>query len=342
MSRRPDGRFRRLKANIVDHPRFGAALVLVSAVTVQGGQALGKIGFTVADPLAMTAMRFGFGALVLWVVFRPGLPRGRRTWLAVLSLGIALIGTNLFFYQAAARLPLGLAVIIQFLGPLAVAMIGARRKRHVLWALLAIAGVVLIGYEPTAVLSWLGIGLAAISGACFGLYVVLTARVGALTSGGAGMTWATSVAAIVTVPMGVVADPAAFVSPTALGIGVGVALLSTVIANTVELFALRRIPPRTFGVIVSAEPAIAALLGLVVLGEHLGIAQWLAIALIIGASVGATLETSDDSGSVRQPEADSAVPHPPVSDPAVPDPPVSDPPVPASGSRVPIRDTPDP
>ena len=276
----------------------GAWLVVVSATSVQCGQALAKLAFPWAAPAVVVGLRFGLGALVLWALFRPRPPADAGTWRAVLSLGTALAGVNLFFFEAAARLPLGLAVTVQFLGALVVSLAGARRPRHALWALLAAGGVALINFEPAGEVSWSGLGFAAASAVCWGAYVVLTARVGARTSGGEGLTWATTWAAVLTVPVGLVVDPGALADQRVLGLGLGVALLCTVLANSLELAALRRIPTRVFGVLVSLEPAVAALAGLVLLGEHLAPAQWIAVGAIVAASVG----IAADSGAKRDRE----------------------------------------
>ena len=275
----------------------GAWLVVVSATSVQCGQAVAKLAFPWAAPAVVVGLRFGLGALVLWALFRPRPPADAGTWRAVLSLGTALAGVNLFFFEAAARLPLGLAVTVQFLGALVVSLAGARRPRHALWALLAAGGVALINVEPAGDVSWSGLGFAAASAVCWGAYVVLTARVGARTSGGEGLTWATTWAAVLTVPVGLVVDPGALADQRVLGLGLGVALLCTVLANSLELAALRRIPTRVFGVLVSLEPAVAALAGLVLLGEHLALAQWIAVGAIVAASVG----IAADSGAKRGP-----------------------------------------
>lgn len=276
----------------------GAWLVVVSATSVQCGQAVAKLAFPMAAPALVVGLRFGLGALVLWALFRPRPPADAGSWRAVLSLGTALAGVNLFFFEAAARLPLGLAVTVQFLGALVVSLAGARRPRHALWALLAAGGVALINFEPAGEISWSGLGFAAASAVCWGAYVVLTARVGARTSGGEGLTWATTWAAVLTVPVGLVVDPGALADQRVLGLGLGVALLCTVLANSLELAALRRIPTRVFGVLVSLEPAVAALAGLVLLGEHLALAQWIAVGAIVAASVG----IAADSGVTRDRE----------------------------------------
>ena len=285
----------------------GAWLVVVSATYVQCGQAMAKLAFPWASPVVVVALRFGLGALVLWALFRPRPPADAGTWRAVLSLGTVLAGVNLFFFESAARLPLGLAVTVQFLGALVVSLAGARRPRHALWALLAAGGVVLINYAPAAEVSWVGLGFAAASAVCWGAYVVLTAHVGARTSGGDGLTWATTWAALLTVPVGLVVDPGALADHRVLGLGLGVALLCTVLANSLELAALRRIPTRVFGVLVSLEPAVAALAGLALLGERLTLAQWLAVGAIVAASVGVAADPGGARERTRKPAGESLV-----------------------------------
>lgn len=284
----------------VSRQRSGAWFVVGSAVSVQAGQALAKLGFPYAPPVVFTALRFGFGALVLWLVFRPSLPRDMRTWGWIAALGSVMIGANLFLYESVARISLGVAVTMQFLGPLTVALIGSRRVRHVLWAALAAVGVVVINYAPGADVSWSGVGFALVSAACFGGYVVLSARVGARTEGSSGITWATAWAALFTVPLGLVVEPQAFASPKVLVIGLGVAVLCSVVANSLEFHALRRIPARVFGVLVSLEPAVAALAGLVVLGELLAARQWLAVVAIVAASVAVALDSREPANRTHQ------------------------------------------
>lgn len=269
---------------------FGSLLVVISVLAMQGGQAVAKLGFPLAGPLPITALRFGLGAIVLWAIFRPRLPTDRRTLLAVVALGTSLAGVNGFIYKSIEHLPLGLAVTVQFVGALMISLFRSRRLRHLIWALLAAAGVVVINYVPEDAPSVVGIAFALASAACWGAYILLSAHVGARISGGGGITLATAWAALLTVPLGVVSDPRAFVDLPVLGVGLVVAVLCTVVANSLELHALRHIPARVFGVLVSLEPAVAALLGLMLLHEHLTPFQWLAIAATVSASIGVTTD----------------------------------------------------
>lgn len=269
----------------------GVGLVLISVVAMQVGQAVAKLAFPLTSPVMMTALRFGLGALVLCGLFRPRWPTDSRTRWAVIALGTVLAGTNLFVYESAARMPLGLAVAVQFTGALAVSLATSRRIHHVVWVLVATGGVLFLYSGPVNAISTAGVVYGVASAACWGAYILLTSYVGSRTRGGEGMALATTWAALLTVPLGVFADPHAFTSPAVLAAGLGVALLCTVIANSLELRSLRHMTSRVFGVLVSLEPAIAALSGLVLLGEHLTLPQWLAITAIVTASIGITADT---------------------------------------------------
>lgn len=267
----------------------GVGLALLGIVSIQSGQALAKLAFPIAGPLPMTALRFGLGAIILLLLWRPRLPTQRRTQLAILALGSSLAGLNVFIFLAFERLPLGLATTLQFLGPLAISLLGSRRRRlHAVWALLSAFGVMLVVGDPTGNISAPGVAFALISAVCMGAYIVLSAEVGARTSGGTGLALATAWAALLTVPLGFGADPSAFTHGPVLAAGLGVAILSTVLANSFELHALRKLPASVFAVLVSLEPAIAALAGLALLGEQLTAWQWFAIGCIVTASIGAT------------------------------------------------------
>lgn len=276
----------------------GVLMVVISVLAMQAGQAVAKQTFSLASPVVVTALRFGLGALVLWTVFRPRWPTDSRTQWAVIALGTALAGTNLFIYESAARMPLGLAITMQFVGALAVSLATSRRLHQVVWVLVAAVAVGFLYSGPLGAASGTGVAYAAASAVCWGGYIVLTSYVGSRTPGGQGMALATAWAAVLTVPLGLLADSRAFVNPAVLVAGLGVALLCSVVANSLELRALRRISSRVFGVLVSLEPAVAALAGLVLLGEHLSLLQWCAISAIVAASIGITTETR--CGTARQ------------------------------------------
>lgn len=288
----------------------GSSMVVASAVCLQSGQALAKLGFTWASPVTMTALRFGLGAAVLWLMFRPQMLRDGRSWAAVVGMGIAVAGANAFVNEAAARLSFGLAVTIQFLGPLTVAMLGIRRWLELLWIILAATGVIVINNDPHASLSTPGLLYAAASALCWGGYVISAAAVSSRTSGTTGLVWASICAAVLTVPLPLATETGAFVRPYALGVGLAVAVLCTVIANSLELNSLRRIPPSVFGILVSLEPVVAAAVGYLLLGDKITILQGAAIGLIVAASIGTTTTHNHPSQRAFQAHPQPSMSHP--------------------------------
>ena len=243
--------------------------------------------FSAVGSLGTVALRLSFAAAVLMLLWRPSLRMNRRTWPVVLGYGVTLGSMNLCFYLALARIPLGIAVTIEFLGPLTVALAGSRRWLDALWAVLAAGGVVLL-MEGRGDLSLIGVLFALAAGTFWGLYILLGAALGRHTTAGNGLALAMAVAALVAVPFGVADSGTALLRPGVLAAGLGVALLSSVIPYSLDLEALRRLPPRVFGILMSLEPAMAALIGLIVLQESLHGPQWLAVLCVVAASAGAT------------------------------------------------------
>jgi inner membrane transporter RhtA len=231
-------------------------------------------------------LRLFFAAAVLMLLWRPSLHMDRRVWTVVLSYGVILGLMNLCFYLALDRLPLGIAVTIEFLGPLAVALAGSRRWLDAFWAVLAAAGVVLL-MEGRGDLDAVGVAFALAAGMFWGLYILVGAALGRHTTEGNGLALGMAVAALVAVPFGVADSGTALIQPWVLVAGLGVALLSSVIPYTLDLEALRKIPPRVFGILMSLEPAMAALIGLIVLQEALQWSQWVAVLCVVAASAGA-------------------------------------------------------
>ncbi len=262
-------------------------LLLGGIISVQFGAALAKGLFPVIGAAGAAGVRLAFAAVVLLAVWRPSLRMTRRQWLVVLGYGAVLGLMNLAFYEALQRLPLGIAVTIEFLGPLAIALAGSRRWLDALWALLAAAGVALLADLGGGV-SLLGILFALAAAVCWASYILLGAKLGEHTAGGSGLAIGMAMGAVVIAPFGVAEAGSALLNPTILLIGFGVALLSSVIPYSLELEALRKIPPRLFGVLMSVEPAVAALAGVLILGESLLPVQWLAIMCVVTASAGAT------------------------------------------------------
>lgn len=263
------------------------ALVLLGIVSVQLGSAVAKQLFGTVGSFGTVALRLFFAAVVLILLWRPPVRMNRRAWTAVLSYGVVLGLMNLCFYLALARIPLGIAVTIEFLGPLAVALAGSRRWLDAFWALLAADGVALL-MGGRGDLDLVGLLFALAAGACWGLYILVSAALGRHTAEGNGLALGMAVAALVAVPVGVADGGTALIQPWVLVAGLGVALLSSVIPYSLDLEALRRLPPRVFGILMSLEPAMAALVGLIVLQELLHWSQWIAVVCVVIASVGAT------------------------------------------------------
>jgi inner membrane transporter RhtA len=255
---------------------------------VQVGAALATKLFVHLGPAGTVLVRVLFAALVLWAIWRPR-PRahsGAQLRLAAL-FGLALAFMNLSFYEALDRIPLGVAVTLEFLGPLGVALAGSRSRLDVLWALLAAAGVALLGGGGAA--NATGVLLALAAGGFWAAYILLNARVGRAFAGGDGLAIAMAIGTLPLIPFGVAAAGSQLLHPSLLAAGFGVALLSSVIPYSLELEALRRMRPQPFGVLMSIEPAMAALAGFVVIGQGLSPLDVAGIALVVAASAGATL-----------------------------------------------------
>ncbi|MEU7857349.1 EamA family transporter [Nonomuraea sp. NPDC049141] len=270
-----------------------SGLVLLAIFSVQLGAGFAKELFAALPPSAVVFLRIGAGALIMGAVARPKLKGMSWRDLGVgVAFGVTLAVMNLVFYEAIARLPLGIAVAIEFLGPLGVAVAASRRRLDLLWIGLAAAGVALLApWGQSASISWVGIGLAMAAGACWAAYILLSASVGRRFPGTTGLSFAMIVSALVIAPVGITSGGGDLLQPQLLLIGLGVGLLSSVIPYSLELNALRRMPKHVFGILMSLEPAMAALVGVVVLGEMLHAQQWAAIICIVAASLGTTRAT---------------------------------------------------
>lgn len=266
--------------------------VLLAMVTIQSGASVAKQLFPVIGPAGTTALRVGFSALMLWLVFRPWrhLPKGRN-WRAVIVYGVCLGGMNLLFYLAIARIPLGIGVALEFTGPLAVALFSSRRRLDLLWVALALGGILLLLPDMRSVdaLDPVGVMLALAAGACWAGYILFGQRAGTLASGGITVALGMTVAAAFLVPIGVISAGSALLSWQVIPLAIAVAALSSALPYSLEMVALKNLPAQSFSVLMSLEPAIAALAGFLLLSELLSLTQWLAILLVIGASLGSTL-----------------------------------------------------
>lgn len=274
--------------------RTAPLLVLGSVVSVQLGQAVGKDLFSQLTPSGVVALRLGIAATVLVAVCGPRLPCAPRAALPALGFGTAIAGMNLI-YPALARLPLGTATSVQLLGPLALALLNARRLFDAGFAVLAACGVWLFyGHGDAPPLTGLGFALA--SGAAMATYLLLSRNAGRDDRGNATLALAVCWAALLWLPAGIAENGAALCRPAVLVTGAIVALLSAVVPYSLDLSALRRLPPRTVGVLESLEPAVAGIAGAVVLAEVLSAVQWTAIACVCAAAAGA-VATAQGAGS---------------------------------------------
>ncbi|MCC6175607.1 MAG: EamA family transporter [Chloroflexi bacterium] len=270
--------------------RLPAPLLAILAIAfIQVGAAIAKGLFPVLGPAGTVFLRVAFSALILGALYRPRPFAAQGSDLvAAAGLGLALGGMNLSFYAALDRIPLGVAVTLEFIGPLGLAIAGSRRRLDVLWAVLAGAGILLLARGDVR-LDPLGIAFALVAGGLWAAYILLTARVGRAFSGGDGLAIALAVAAVLLIPVGVVSAGGRLFEPRLLALGLAVALLSSTIPYSLEMASLRRLPARVFGVLMSLEPALGALVGAAALGEVLGPREVLAIGLVVAASFGATL-----------------------------------------------------
>jgi inner membrane transporter RhtA len=263
-------------------------LVVVGIVSVQVGAAFAKDLFTTISPTAIVWLRLVTSALVLTAFARPRLRgRSREDWLVVAGFGVSLGVMNWAIYQSFARIPLGIAVTIEFIGPLTLAVLGSRRARDLVWVGLAALGVLLLGFE-LADLTVAGVLFALLAGAAWAAYILLSARTGARWPGLDGLAVASVLATgLLTVPA-VLAGGSTLLDGHVLLVGAMIGLLSSVIPYSCEMVALRTLPPSVFGILMSLEPAAATLAAVVVLHELVTPLQAIAIACVIAASVGAT------------------------------------------------------
>ncbi|GAB2548584.1 DMT family transporter [Brachybacterium huguangmaarense] len=269
------------------------AMIIGSCVSLQFGAALASQLFPALGSWGVTTLRLGLAAVVLLLVVRPAVHRWDRVqWRSVILFGLALGAMNGSFYAALSRIPLGTAVAIEFLGPLVLSAVLSRRAADLACVAVALAGVSLFGVESLAgitSLDPLGVVLALVAGLFWACYVLTSARVGETVPGHGGLAVAVGVGALALLPVGAGGVARAVVEPHLLLLAIGCALLASVIPYALELSALRRLPRHVFGILLSLEPAIAAVAGLLLLGQPMTVLGVIAIALVVAASVGTTL-----------------------------------------------------
>ena len=278
-----------------------SVLILLSMSSTQIGAALATHLFGVVGPGGTVLLRIGFAAMIL-LASQGGLPTRtlrlpRHTFVPVVLFGLTLACMNFSFYSALDRLPLGIAVTIEFIGPLGVAVAGSRRALDFVWVALAAGGILLFAPWTGARLDPVGVLLALIAGGLWACYILLSARVGRDFPDRSGLALAMSIGALVILPVGVVSAGTALLSPLVLLAGCAVALLSSAIPYSLEIEALRRMPTHVFGIMMSLEPAVAALAGLLLLAERLSARDLAALALVTAAMLGVTLGNRRGAGA---------------------------------------------
>ncbi|MDB4899487.1 MAG: transporter [Gemmatimonadetes bacterium] len=264
--------------------------VLLAIVSVQGGAAMAKGLFSVLGPMGAAGIRTALSAVMLLAVFRPSLRTfTREQWMAVVPYGVILGAMNIVFYLAIARIPLGLAVTLEFLGPLLLAAAGSKRALDLVWVAMAGAGVWLLAPWSGGGLDPIGIGYALLAGAGWAAYIVIGGRVSRLLSAGEGVAVGMVVAGLVVLPFSFGQTTPLHFSLGLAGACMVLALLSSALPFTLEMLALRALPARTFSILMSLEPAVAAVCGGLFLREYLSPTQWLASGLVVAASAGVSV-----------------------------------------------------
>jgi inner membrane transporter RhtA len=263
-------------------------MVVGGIVSVQTGAAVAFGLFDRLGPGGTVFLRVLFAAVVLAAIWRPVVRGHRRGSLGSMALfGLVLAGMNLSFYAGLDRIPLGLAVMLEFVGPLGVAIASSRRPLDLLWVALAAVGILLLAPDVGGSIDALGAGLCLIAGGFWAAYIVLAARVGRAFPGQDGLAMAMAVAAVVLIPVGIAGGGAELLEPELLAVGFAAAMLSSAIPYSLELEALRKLPMGVFGVLMSLEPAVAAMVGFIALDQDLAASEVTAIALVVAASAGA-------------------------------------------------------
>jgi inner membrane transporter RhtA len=278
------------------------ALLIAAMVSVQTGASLAKQMFAAVGAQGATALRLSFSCLILLVLFRPwrGALSGRQARAAI-AYGVSMGVMNLCFYMALRTLPLGLTVTIEFAGPLALAVIASHRKLDLVWVGLALAGIVLLLWlgQSTGNIDPVGVAFAAGAGGFWALYIWFGQRVGAVLRSDRAAALGAVAAAVVVIPVGAVHAGARLLNPAIWPVAVAVAILSSALPYSLEMVAMKRLPTRTFGVLMSLDPAFAALSGLIILGERLTLSQWAGLACVMAASLGAAATARSQAPTIE-------------------------------------------
>ena len=264
--------------------------VLFAIISVQSGAAIAKTLFPAIGAAGTASLRIGISAIILLAVYRPNLLKiTPNQWKIVIPYGLSLGAMNLIFYLAIERIPIGLAVTLEFIGPLVVAVIGSKRLIDYLWVLLAAIGIVLIAPWSNNGIDLLGVLFALLAGALWAAYIVLGTKVSKIIKGGDAVATGMLFASILIVPFGILENGLTNLTPTFLYLGIALALLSSAIPFTLEMKALAQLPARTFSILMSLEPAAASIFAFIFLQEYLTFNEILAVVFVVIASVGSTI-----------------------------------------------------
>lgn len=264
--------------------------VLFAIISVQSGAAIAKTLFPAIGAAGTASLRIGISAIILLAIYRPNLFKiTPNQWKIVISYGLSLGAMNLIFYLAIERIPIGLAVTLEFIGPLVVAVIGSKRLIDYLWVLLAAIGIVLIAPWSNNGIDLLGVLFALLAGALWAAYIVLGTKVSKIMKGGDAVATGMLFASILIVPFGILENGLTNLTPTFLYLGIALALLSSAIPFTLEMKALAQLPARTFSILMSLEPAAASIFAFIFLQEYLTFNEILAVVFVVIASVGSTI-----------------------------------------------------
>jgi inner membrane transporter RhtA len=270
-------------------PSRGTVYALGAIASVQVGATVARHVFALLGPTGTVFLRVAFGAGILLAIARPRWPRfDVRQWRAIVAFGLIIAAMNLCFYQAIARIPLGVAVTIEFIGPLGVAIVGSRKARDFVWAAMAALGVALLSFSGGGAVTTLGLLFALGAAAGWASYIVLGQRVGRLVPGPDGLAFALAIGGLALLPFGIAGAGSRLLDVRNLALGLVVAILSSAIPFSLEFAALRRLSRQVFGILMSLEPAMGAAAGFLFLGQRLALRDAIAIGLVMAASVGAT------------------------------------------------------
>jgi len=277
-----------MKSRLSNIPPLPA--VLLSILSVQCGAAIAKTLFPALGAAGTATLRIGISAIILWIAYRPNVSKiTAKQWKSVIPYGLSLGAMNVIFYLAIERIPIGLGVTLEFVGPLLLAIVGSKQVIDFLWAFLAAVGIALIAPWANNGIDLLGVLFALLAGGFWSAYIILGGKTSKIMKGGDAVAVGMLFATLLILPFGLLSNKIGNLNPKYLAMGTALALLSSAIPFTLEMKALKHIPSRTFSILMSLEPAVAAICGLIFLQEYLSFKECLAIAAVIIASVGSTL-----------------------------------------------------